>query len=102
MTKITLHESAQGLMEAKASGTPGLYEIRLIAAAVRGSSGYYPREILGRDGAVVCPAGTRVFLAPPSQAELENRPGRSVRHIAGYLTRDAEMREAGLSGPVKF
>src|SRR5690606_10595882 len=26
----------------------------------------------------------------------------SVRHIAGYLTKDAEMREDGLYGPVKF
>lgn len=102
MTKITLHESAQGLMEAKASGTPGLYEIRLIAADVQGSSGYYSREILERDGAVAFPAGTKVFLDHPSQDELENRPERSVRHIAGYLTKDAEMREDGLYGPVKF
>src|SRR5690606_34648735 len=100
MTKITLHESAQGMMEAKASGTPGLYEIRLIAADVQGSSGYYSREILERDGAVAFHAGTKVFLVHPSQPELEKRPERSVRLIARYLIRVADTREDGLYGPV--
>src|SRR5690606_32674610 len=102
MTKITLHESAQGLMEAKASGTPGLYEIRLIAADGQGSSGYYSRDILERHGAVAFPAGTKVPLDHPSQSEVKNRPVRSVRLIAGNFTKDEEMREDGLYGPGKF
>lgn len=100
MTKLTLVESAQGLVEA--AGKDGLYEIRLIAADVQGSSGFYARSVLERDGATAFPAGTKVFLDHPSADEAENRPERSVRHIAGYLTKAAEIREDGLYGPVKF
>src|SRR5690606_29137904 len=86
----------------KASGTPRRYEIRLLAADVQGSAGYYSRERLQRPGAVAFPAGSQVFLYHAAQDELQNRPYRSVRLIARYLTKDAEMREDCLYGPVKF
>lgn len=98
MTKRTLVESTGTLSH----GRNGLFEIKLIGADIQGSSGYYPREVLERDGSAAFPKNTKVYLDHPSLDEAENRPERSVRNIAGYLTEDAEMREDGLYGKVQF
>lgn len=100
MTKSTLVESTGTLKES--AGTPGLYEIKLIASDVQGSSGYYSRDILERDGATAFPPKTKVYLDHPSADENEQRPERSVRNIAGYLASVPEMREDGLYGKVQF
>lgn len=70
-----------------------VWEIRLIAADVQGSSGYYPAEVLRRDGPRVFPAGTHVYFDHPTASEENDRPERSVRDLAGVLIEDARFED---------
>lgn len=84
----------------------GVYRARLIAADVQGSSGFYPAEVLLRDGATAFPAGTHVYLDHPTRSEEDERPERSVKEMAGILLDPARYEEApdgqGLYARVQF
>jgi hypothetical protein len=62
-----------------------------------GTSGYYSREVLQRDGPKVFTAGTKMFIDHPGYAEEADRPERSIRDIGGVLAVDAYY---DLAGPV--
>ena len=81
------------LVEAKAD-----YEIKLIAPG-KGSSAFYPAEVLKRDGPQVFRAGTHVYLNHATRAEEAERPEGDVRNLAGVLTTDAVYHEAHAKGP---
>ena len=81
------------LKEAKAD-----YGIKLIAPG-KGSSAFYPKEVLERDGPKVFKAGTHVYLNHPTQAEEAARPEGDVNNLAGVLTTGAVYQENGTSGP---
>jgi hypothetical protein len=81
------------LKEAKAD-----YGIKLIAPG-KGSSAFYPKEVLERDGPKVFKAGTHVYLNHPTAAEEASRPEGDVKNLAGVLTTSAVYNEAGASGP---
>lgn len=81
------------LREAKAD-----YPIKLIAPG-KGSSAFYPAEVLKRDGPKVFKAGTHVYLNHPTAAEEAARPEGDVANLAGVLTSDAEWRESDPKGP---
>ena len=102
MSTTVLAESAS-LAEA---GTKGIWRSRIIAADVQGSSGYYPGDVLRRDGATAFPAGTHVYLDHPSSSEETDRPERSVRDLAGVLIEDANFEDgpdgSGLFAQVQF
>jgi len=102
VSTTVLAESAS-LAEA---GTKGIWRSRIIAADVQGSSGYYPGDVLRRDGATAFPAGTHVYLDHPSSSEETDRPERSVRDLAGVLVEDANFEDgpdgAGLFARVQF
>lgn len=97
-SKVTLSESTTGLTPK----SEGLYDVRLIASDIQGSSGYYSRGVLESHGKAAFPMGTKVYLDHPTRDEAENRPERSVKDIAGYIASEPEMREDGLYGAVKF
>jgi hypothetical protein len=84
----------------------GIWRARLIQADVQGSSGYYPAEVLRRDGPIAFPAGTHVYLDHPTDTEEMERPERSVRDLAGYLVDGAVYEEAtdgrGLFARIQF
>jgi hypothetical protein len=61
------------------------WRIRLIEGNRWGSSGYYPRDVLERDGATAWPIGTHMFLDHPGENETQDRPERSVRDLAGHI-----------------
>lgn len=95
---IKLNESAATiepivLREAKAD-----YEIKLIAPG-KGSSAFYPAEVLKRDGPKVFGAGTHVYLNHPTSAEEAARPEGDVRNLAGVLTTSAAYHESHAKGP---
>jgi hypothetical protein len=103
---VRLFESATSVdqlvnvREAKAD-----YEIKLIAAG-KGSSAYYPKEVLQRDGPNVFKSGTHVYVNHPTAAEESQRPEGDVKNLAGVLTGPAVWREshpkgAGLYGRMK-
>ena len=85
--------------KAKPTESKGIWSLKLIAADVHGSSGYYPSSVLERDGASAFPAGTHVYLDHPTFDEEWERPERSVRDMAGALTEDAQFRDDPEEGP---
>jgi hypothetical protein len=82
----------------KAVKKDGTANIKIIQAG-QGSSGYYPAEVLKRDGPKAFTAGTHVYLDHPSVTEESERPERSVKDLAGSLTGPAVWNENGAAGP---
>lgn len=78
------------------------YRARLIEGDRWGSSGYYPREMLERDGPTVWPAGTQVYMDHPGVTEQHDRPERSVRDLAGKITSTPVYEVDGLYADVEF
>ncbi len=81
------------IREAKAD-----YEIKLIAPG-KGSSAFYPAEVLRRDGPNVFKTGTHVYLNHATAVEEAQRPEGDVRNLAGVLTTTAEYHESHAKGP---
>lgn len=106
MSQETLRETAVLSTESQSVPEKGIWRALLIAADIEGSSGYYPAEVLVRDGAKAFPAGTHIYYDHPSETEGLDRPERSVRDIAGYLLDDAKFEETedgrGLFSRIQF
>ncbi len=73
------------------------YEIKLISPG-KGSSAFYPAEVLRRDGPEVFTAGTHVYLNHPTAAEEAQRPEGDVANLAGVLTTGAVYHESHPKG----
>lgn len=105
MSQETLRETALLAAEAQ-SAEKGIWRALLIAADVQGSSGYYPAEVLMRDGPKAFPAGTHIYFDHPSGSEEMDRPERSVKDIAGFLLDNAAFEETadgrGLFSRIQF
>lgn len=79
---------------ARAAGPSGRFRTQLIDAGW-GSSGYYPAEMLQRDGATAFPAGTHMYFDHAGYAEQADRGGiRSVRDLAAVTTTAATYNQA--------
>jgi regulator of replication initiation timing len=104
MSQETLRESS--ILSPDLSSGKGIWRARLIEADVQGSSGFYPAEVLHRDGPRAFRAGTHVYFDHPTGSEEMERPERSVRDIAGWLLDDAEFEEGpdgrGLFARIQF
>lgn len=95
MTKKTeILEAASFAMPEAATGRK--YRVRLIEGDKLGSSGYYPAEMLKRDGPRIFKAGTPMYLDHLMPHEKEHRPFGSVTTFAGTLADDAVYEEDGL------
>lgn len=92
MTSIVLTEST--VLTTPATDSKGIWRVCIIEADVQGSSGYYPADVLMRDGPTAFPAGTHVYLDHPTRSEEDERPERSVLDLAGYLVDDARFEDA--------
>ncbi len=73
------------------------YEIKLIQPG-KGSSAFYPADVLRRDGPEVFTAGTHVYLNHPTAAEEAQRPEGDVANLAGVLTTGAVYHESHPKG----
>lgn len=89
-----LTEAAVKLTEG-ALDSNGVGAVKIIAPGW-GSSGYYAKEVLQRDGPKVFPAGTKMFWDHPTLSEEHDRPERSLRDMAGTLTEDAYWDATGM------
>ena len=78
------------------------YRARLIEGDRWGSSGWYGRDMLERDGPHVWPAGTQVYMDHPGVTEQHDRPERSVRDLAGKITSTPVYEADGLYADVEF
>lgn len=76
--------------------TGKLWRIRIIESNVRGSSAYYPADVLERDGAKAFPKGTPMYINHPTADEKWNQPERDVTKLAGYLATEAQPEADGL------
>lgn len=72
--------------------------LRIIAPGW-GSSGYYPPEVLKRDGPAVFRAGLKGFWDHPTPTEEAERPEGSLGKLASELVSDAQWLDAGPAGP---
>ena len=64
-----------------------------------GSSGYYPADVLERDGPRVFAAGTKMYWDHPTVSGEAERPERSLRDLAAELVADARWMVDGVAGP---
>lgn len=97
-TSLKLTESAATLETIVLKEARADYETKLIAPG-KGSSAFYPKEVLQRDGPKVFKAGTHVYLNHPTAAEEAARPEGNVANLAGVLTTDAVYHENHAKGP---
>lgn len=74
----------------------GKFKITLLKAG-QGSKGYYPADVIKRDGPTVFPEGTHVYLDHPTETEKYDRPERSVRDLAGTLSGPSTWDESSQS-----
>lgn len=74
------------------------YEVKLIAPG-KGSSAYYPAEVLKRDGPKVFTSGTHMYWNHATDMEEAQRPEGDLNNLAAVLTSDATYKENGPAGP---
>jgi len=80
-----------------AVGQDGSALLKLIAPGW-GSCGYYPPEVLERDGPRVFPKGTKNFWNHQTEAEEAARPEGDLRDLASVLAEDAHFDKQGPDG----
>lgn len=106
LTESSVLTEASPLTNGPEAGSKGIWRTRIIESDVQGSSGFYPAEVLRRDGPNAFPAGTHVYLDHPTSGEDSDRPERSVKDLAGYLVDGAQYEESadgsGLFARIQF
>lgn len=93
----TVQSDLIGLIEA-AVAEDGTVPIKVIAPGW-GSSGYYPPDVLERDGPTVFPRGTHMYLDHPTVTEDLARPERSLRDLVAVFETDAAYEADNPAGP---
>lgn len=97
---VELIEADQGmfmpLME-KAVRRDGTIPIKVIQAGW-GSSGYYPADVLERDGPKVFTKGMHMYWNHPTYTEESERPERDLNDLAAVLVSDARWNTNGPKG----
>ncbi len=97
LTEAALEEDFVALNEG-AVRKDGTATIKLISPGF-GSSGYYPADVLKRDGPGVFREGTKMYADHPTAQEEAARPERSIRDLAAVLTSSARWEDVGADGP---
>lgn len=64
-----------------------------------GRSGYYPANVLERDGPKIYPKGTHMYWNHPTESEEMERPEGDLDDLAAVLMSDARWQENGPKGP---
>lgn len=89
------------LAEAFGTEFKSSYNICLIKPG-KGSTAYYPAEVLKRDGPKVFKAGTPMRIDHPTRAEEAARPEGSVKDWGAVLESNAFWDETGKNGPALY
>lgn len=87
----------QALQLVEASG-PAVMKIKLISPG-KGSSAFYPAEVLKRDGPNVFTKGTHIYINHATDAEQSTRPEGDWHKLAGALNGNAYWDESAKQGP---
>jgi len=72
------------------------FRIRIIAGDVKGSSGYYPAEVVERDGPKAFPQGTHMHLDHQSFWDYFENPAGSLDDLAGVIDSTPVYEDGGL------
>lgn len=99
MPKQHLIEAGGATLTASPAGGH-VFRTRLIAGDVLGSSGYYSREVIERDGPKVFPLGTHCYIDHPTETEKWERPERTLRDLAGRINSTPVYESDGLYADV--
>jgi hypothetical protein len=81
--------------------TGAVWRVKVIEGNRRGSSAYYPKEVV-EAGANLFAKGTRVYGDHPTADEKWNRPERSYKEIVGVFESDSEFDGNDLYANVRF
>lgn len=84
-----------------ASLTGAVWRVKVIEGNKRGSSAYYPKEVV-EAGANLFSKGTRVYGDHPTSDEKWSRPERSYKDIVGVFESDSEFDGNDLYANVRF
>ena len=98
MPKLDLVESVGGSQTL--TGTK--WRARILETDRWGSSAYYPREVIERDGPRIFTAGMHMYQNHMSESEQWDRPEGAVENLVGTLVSDAVMEADGLYADVEF
>lgn len=98
MKKTLLHEASAISSETLTGKT---WRIKVIEGNKKGSSAYYPAEVV-EAGAPLFAKGTRVYGDHPSSDEKWSRPERSIKDIIGVFESDASYEGSDLYANVTF
>lgn len=85
-------------MAVKEASGPTKVPIKIIQAGW-GSSAFYSKEVLQRDGPKVFKAGTHMYWNHATEGEEQERPEGDLSNLAAVLTSDAAWQESGPKGP---
>lgn len=77
------------------------YRVRLIEGDKLGTSGYYPSEVIKRDGPAIFKAGTPMYLDHQTPEESDHKPFGSVTTYAAELASDAVYEGDGLYADIE-
>lgn len=94
---VGLLEAAVPLVE-QAVRPDGTIPIKIIQPGW-GSSGYYPADVLERDGPKVFKAGLKMYWNHPTPTEESERPERDLRDLSAELVSDARWEANHPQGP---
>jgi hypothetical protein len=84
-------------LEEKAVRSDGTAKVKIIEPGW-GSSGFYPIEVLKRDGASAFPKGTKMNWNHPTATEEAERPEGDLNDLASELVTDARWIDNGPKG----
>lgn len=98
---LTDLEIAEALGAVAGELTGRRMKVRLIEGNRLGSTGYYPAEVLLRDGPKVFKKGTPMYLDHQTPEERELRPHGRVADYVGELAEDAYYENDGLYAEIE-
>jgi len=93
---VDLSEAAIALDE-KSIRNDGTAKLKIIQPGW-GASGFYPKEVLQRDGAKAFPKGTKMMWNHPTSMEEAERPEGDLNDLASELVTDARWMDNGPKG----
>jgi hypothetical protein len=82
----------------KAVRRDGTIGVKIIQPGL-GSSGFYPAEVLERDGPRVFTKGTKMYADHATPTEEAERPEGSIKNLVAELVSDARWDPVGEAGP---
>lgn len=97
LSTVELTELPIKLVE-RAIRSDGTTKIKIIAPGA-GSSAFYPREVLKRDGPNVFKAGTKMYWDHQTAAQEAAQPEGSLDRLAAKLTSNARWQDDPVDGP---